>query len=273
MDARMHRRVQRYGWDLAVADYDRHWVPVLRSCSERSLALTDIQPGERVLDVATGTGVAAFLAADRTGANGAVVATDISDKMVEATRNEVKRRGVANITCERADAEELPFDEASFDAAVCVLGMMYPADPQRAIEQMFRVLRPGGRAVVCVWGRRDRCGWNAIFPIIEARVASDVCPMFFALGGVGALEFAFERAGFTDLHQERHEITLNWKDDEDACAAIFPGGPVALPYSKFDDPTRTAVHAEYLESISAWRHPDGTYDVPGEFAYIRGRKP
>jgi ubiquinone/menaquinone biosynthesis C-methylase UbiE len=272
MDARMHRRVQRYGWDLAVADYDRHWVPVLRSCSDRSLALADIQPGERVLDVATGTGVAAFLAAERTGPGGAVVATDISDKMVEATRDEARRRGVANITCERTDAEDLSFDDASFDAALCVLGMMYPADPQRAIEQMFRVLRPGGRAVVCVWGRRDRCGWNAVFPIIEARVTSDVCPMFFSLGAPGGLEFAFEQAGFTDLHEERHEITLDWKDDEDACAALFPGGPVALPYSKFDDATRSAVHAEYIDSISQWRRPDGGYNVPGEFVYMLGRR-
>ena len=57
------------------------------------------------------------------------------------------------------------YPDGSFDAAMCVLGLMYPADPQRAIEQMHRVLRPGGRAAVAVWGRRERCGWASIFPI------------------------------------------------------------------------------------------------------------
>ena len=272
MDDRMHRRVQRYGWDLAVADYDRHWVPVLRACSDRVIELAQIAPGERVLDIATGTGVAAFLAAERVGASGSVVATDISQKMVDATSVEAERRGVTNMTFARTDAEELPYDDASFDVALCVLGMMYPADPQRAIDQMARVLRPGGRAVVCVWGRRDRCGWNAIFPIIEARVASDVCPMFFSLGAPGGMELAFERAGFVDLHEERHDMTLDWKTDEEACAAVFPGGPVALPYSKFDDATRAAVHAEYIESIAQYRRADGGYDVRGEFVYMVGRK-
>lgn len=272
MDAKIHRRVQRYGWDLAVEAYDRHWVPVLTACSERSIELAAPQFGERLLDVATGTGVAAFMSAARVGDGGEVVATDISERMVESTRAEAARRGVANMRFQRVDAEDLPFDDASFDAATCVLGMMYPADPQRAIEQMHRVLRPGGRATVCVWGRRDRCGWNAVFPIIDARVSSDVCPMFFSLGTPGALAFTFERAGFVDLHEERTDNTLVWRSDEEACGAIFPGGPVALPYSKMSPAVRAEVHREYLDTIAKYRGEDGSYRVEGEFVYMLGRK-
>ena len=96
MEPKLHRRVQRYGWDLAVADYDKYWVPVLTQCSERCIELADPKPGERVLDVATGTGVAAFMAADRVGAEGEVVATDLSQKMVDATAGDAKRRGIAS---------------------------------------------------------------------------------------------------------------------------------------------------------------------------------
>jgi ubiquinone/menaquinone biosynthesis C-methylase UbiE len=271
MEPKLHRRVQRYGWDLAVQDYDRYWVPLLRDCSERCLSLLDLQPGERVLDVATGTGVAAFPAAEMVGPGGEVMATDLSQKMVGSVQAEAARRKVTNMRFERVDAEELSFPDGSFDAALCVLGMMYPADPQRAIDQMYRVLRPGGRAAVCVWGRRDRCGWNAVFPIIDSRVNSDVCPLFFSLGAERALTLAFERSGFVDLCEERVERTLDWQSDEEACGAIFPGGPVALAYSRFTAEAQVAVHAEYIESISSYRR-DGAYAVPGEFVFMLGRK-
>ena len=272
MEPRLHRRVQRYGWDLAVQDYDRYFVPLLRHCSERCLDLLDLKPGERVLDVATGTGIAALMAAERVGPEGEVVATDIAQKMVDATQGEAERLAISNMRFERVDAEELSYPDGSFDAVTCILGLMYPADPQRAIEQMRRVVRPGGRVAVCVWGKRDRCGWNAVFPIVDARVESDVCPLFFSLGGPGALTYAFEAAGFQDLHEEREERTLVWRSDEEACGAIFPGGPVALPYSKFSPELRAEVRAEYIESITPYRR-DGVYEVPGEFVYIVGTKP
>ncbi|MEO6197400.1 MAG: methyltransferase domain-containing protein, partial [Dehalococcoidia bacterium] len=111
MEPKMHRRVQRYGWDLAVQDYDSYFVPLLRHCSERCIEMLDLQPGQRVLDVASGTGVAAFLAADKVGPAGEVVATDISQKMEDVVREEAERRGVVNMSFERVDAEELGFPD------------------------------------------------------------------------------------------------------------------------------------------------------------------
>jgi ubiquinone/menaquinone biosynthesis C-methylase UbiE len=273
MEAKLHRRVQRYGWDLAVEDYDRHWVPVLRSCAERCVDLAEPKAGERVLDVATGTGVAAFAAAERVGSTGRVVATDLSQKMVDAVQAAAARARLPQIEGERVDAEELAFADGSFDAVVCALGLMYPADPQRAIEQMYRVLAPGGRVTVCVWGRRDRCGWNAIFPIVDARVNSDVCPLFFSLGAEGALAYGFERAGFVEIKEERVAQTLVWESDAEAIGAILPGGPVALPYSKMTPDEKADVERDYLDSIARYRDDAGVYRVEGEFVFAAATKP
>ncbi len=109
---------------------------------------------------------------------------------------------------ERSDAEELPFADASFDAAVCGLGLMYVPDPVKALGEMRRLLRPGGRAAAAVWGARRNCGWAEIFPITDARVASEVCPMFFHLGTKDMLARTFAAAGFTDIRLERIQTTL-----------------------------------------------------------------
>jgi ubiquinone/menaquinone biosynthesis C-methylase UbiE len=272
MDPRLQRRVQRYGWDRAVVAYEAGWRDQLEPAHSLMLGMAALRPGERVLDVACGTGLVSFRAAATVGHQGAVIGTDISGEMVETARRGAAQRDLANARFERADAEALPMKVASFDVAVCALGLMYVPDPVRALCEMRRLLRPGGRAAAAVWGARRKCGWAEIFPITDARVASEVCPMFFHLGTGDTLAHAFEAAGFTEIRSERLSTTLSYASAEDALAAVFCGGPVALAYSRFDEATRRAVHAEYLESIAAYRTGDG-YAVPGEFVVAAARAP
>jgi hypothetical protein len=125
--------------------------------------------------------------------------------------------------------------------------------------------------VVAVWGQRDRCGWAEIFPIVDARVRSEVCPLFFRLGTGDTSADAFAQAGFVDVTSERLSTPLRFASAQDACSAAFLGGPVALAYARFDEATRAAVDAEYLASLAPYR--DGTgYAVPGEFVLTRGTR-
>jgi SAM-dependent methyltransferase len=169
------------------------------------------------------------------------------------------------------DAERLTLDGGTFDAALCGLGLMYAPDPERAVAEMYHVLRPGGRAVSAVWGERRKCGWAEIFPIVDARVQSEVCPMFFRIGTGNCLERAYAAAGFGDIRSRRFATTLAYASAEEACAAAFVGGPVALAYSRFTEAVRVDAYAEYLASIEAYRTGDG-YAVPGEFVVVAGTK-
>jgi ubiquinone/menaquinone biosynthesis C-methylase UbiE len=269
MDARLQRRIQRYGWDKASAEYERYWRDQLAPAQERLLALAALQPGERVLDVACGTGLVSLTAAMQVGPAGDVVATDISEDMVTRARQRAEDLGLPNVTFARRDAEDLQVDAGSFDAALCALGLMYVPDPRQALTGMRLALRAGGRAAVAVWGARTRCGWAEIFPIVDRRVASDVCPTFFQLGTGDVLQRVMEAAGFAAVHLERISTTLVYESADAALGAAFIGGPVALAYSRFDDDTREGARREYLESIARFRRGDG-YAVPGEFVVARG---
>jgi hypothetical protein len=136
---------------------------------------------------------------------------------------------------------------------------------------MHRVLKPGGRCAVAVWGKRNACGWADIFEIVDKRVSSEVCPMFFNTGNEGVLEKSFERAGFSNMYIESIEASLHYDDAEEACAAAFEGGPVALAYFKFSDDVKKEVCGEYLFSIEQYKK-NFAYAVPGEFVLGVGFK-
>ncbi len=272
MESRLQLRVQRYGWDKAAPHYENFWARQLAPAQDRLMEMAALRPGERVLDVACGTGLITFPAAAAVGAGGAVVATDISEGMVEQIRAAAAARGLAHVTALRAHAEEAVLPASSFDVVLCSLGLMYVPDPPAALREMRRVLKPGGRAVLAVWGARSKCGWAEIFPIVDQRVKSEVCPMFFHLGTGDNLRSQLEGAGFVDVKADRLSTTLSYDSAADALGAAFVGGPVAMAYARFDVPTREAAHAEYLASIESYKVGDG-YAIPGEFVVARGTSP
>ena len=270
MDARLQLRIQRYGWDRAAPSYELAWKQALAPATAAVLHAAKLRPGERVLDVACGSGLLTRAAWDAVASEGGeVVGTDISEIMLaQAAEQSPDCRFV------RADAQQL--DEfvpvGHFDAVLCGLGLMYMPDPEAALVIMARCLRPGGRMAVSVWGERRACGWAEIFPIVDSRVRSEVCPMFFRVGTGTTLEVALREAGLVDLQLSHPPTTLHYIDADAACDAAFLSGPVALAYSRFDEATRLSVRAEYLASIEPWRYGE-QFDIPGTFVIGYGRRP
>ena len=251
--------------------YQTFWQEQLRPAHERLLAAADLHPGQHVIDIACGTGMVTLPAATAVGPDGRVLATDLSQKMVDDTARRARLAGLANVEVRRCDAEQLDAT-GPFDIALCSLGLMYAPSPPAAMRAMHRVLRSGGTAVVSTWGERRNCGWAELFPIVDARVSSDVCPMFFALGAGDCLADLIERAEFTDVDHVRLRVDLVYADEAAALGAAFLGGPVALAYSRFDDATKASAHDDYLASLAPYREGAG-YRVPGEFVIASGRRP
>ncbi len=275
MEPWLQRRVQRYGWDLAADSYELLWQAQLAPAQAALMAVAALAPGERVLDVACGTGLVSFAAQEAVGPTGQVVGVDLSDRMVQVARSRAAARQfsstvsntTSNTSFERMDAEKLDLPDASFDVVLCALGLMYLPDPAQAVQEMRRVLRPGGRVALAVWGERALCRWAELFPIVDAQVASEVCPLFFGLGQQDNLARLCAREGFHATKLVRIATTLDYADADHACNAAFVGGPVALAWSRFDEVVRARVRQQYLDSIEPWCSGDG-YKVPGEFVIV-----
>lgn len=267
MEPKLQRRVQRYGWDLAASHYEPLWQTQLAGVQAQLLACAALAPGDRVLDVACGSGLVTFAAAAAVGPAGRVCGVDISGRMVEGARRRTRSLGCTNVDFARMNAESLDLPDASFDVALCALGLMYVPDPERAVQEMRRVLRPGGRVVLAVWGERSRCGWASLFGIVDAEVASDVCPLFFRLGQAGALARLCADADLHLVEERRLVATLVYADGNEACDAALAGGPVALAWSRFDAQARERVRARYLASLESWR-TGSAYRVPAEFVLV-----
>jgi SAM-dependent methyltransferase len=263
-----YRKVMRKGWNLTPTLYERLWTPVLRAYSQGCVERVGAEPGQSVLDVACGPGTATRMLAERVGPNGSALGVDISDNFVAAAAAE----GAPNLRFARHPMEALALADASFDAATCALGLMYAAPVSEALAEIARVLRPGGRFAACVWGRREACGFREMFSILGRPLQMEICPLFFALGRPGAFVAALERAGLVDAREERVELTLRWRDRDQACTAIFDGGPGALPFSMFTEEIRREVRDQFIASIEPYRKGDG-FEVPAEFVYGTARKP
>ncbi|MDA7087461.1 class I SAM-dependent methyltransferase [Pseudomonas sp. SA3-5] len=269
MDSKLQLRIQRYGWDAAASVYEIEWQQHLAPAQLALLAASDLLPGMAVIETAAGTGLITFPAADIVGPGGSVLATDISGEMVKSGNAAAEKSGLSNVTFQRMNAEALDCEDDSFDRALCALGLMYMPDPRAALNEMKRVLRPGGLASVAVWGERRNCGWAEIFPIVDSHVHSEVCPLFFGLGSAGALVSDLEAAGFTNVQERRIQSVLSFDNSKRVISAIIDGGAVALAAKRFDHATRQAVDEAFLKSVEKYRHGEG-YEIPGEFVIASG---
>lgn len=139
--------------DVYLREVDQRFAPVV----EHVVARAGLTPGQRVLDLGTGTGAVAERAATLVGPTGQVVGVDISTEMLALAQRQVTVRGLEHVTFREGRAEALPAEDAAFDAVLASLSLMYVIDRASAAREIARVLRPGGRLVGTVWADRDRC--------------------------------------------------------------------------------------------------------------------
>lgn len=239
-DTARFKEEQRRDWsDARVVSSSRDLHPKTvaqtRALTEAIIQAAQIREGMRVLDLASGSGDPALGIAALVAPEGHVTATDLSPGMVEAAEENARGQGLTNVICRVADAEDLPFADESFDAVTCRLGLMYCPDPGMALREVWRVLRPGGRAAFVAWGPADEhAGFATLIEVFMEYAYLPPCevgaPTPFVFGRAGTLARRMEQAGFREIKEEPRKVLLPWPGTpEDFWQSIRAAAPPLRP--------------------------------------------
>lgn len=211
------------------------------AATEKLLELSAPQPGERVLELACGPGGLGLAAAGRVSPGGEVVLSDVAAEMTAIASRRAVELGLDNVSTEVLDLERIEQPDSSYDVVLCREGLMFALDPAEAAREIRRVLRPGGRVALAVWGPRDRNPWlGVVLDVVSAQLGTPIPPP--GIPGPFALEDSDKLAGL-----------LSGAELEDV---IVDEVPVPLSVASFDEwwGRTTALAgplAKMLESMSA----------------------
>ncbi len=241
----------------APENYQRYFVPVIGGpFAEDLTAEAALRPGERVLDVACGTGVVARLAAERVGPSGTVAALDVNPAMLSVARS-VPSTG-AVIRWYETSAESVPLPDDAFDVVFCQLGLQFVADKGAALQEMRRVLVPGGRVFVSTPPP------NAFFDVLDEAMTRHVgseagafVRVVFSLNDPTAIERLFRDAGFTDVNVGTYAKVLRLPSAREFLWQYVHCTPLTGMLASLDAARIDALERDVVDRWAQWSDADG----------------
>jgi SAM-dependent methyltransferase len=279
-DPAKYKETTREQWQAAAEAWHR-WGPTLHEwlgpATERMLDMAEVRAGDRVLDVAAGAGEQTMAIAGRVGRAGHVLATDIAPRILELAAEEARRGGFDQVRTRVMDGEDADVEEASFDAVVSRVGLIYFPDRHKALTGMRRALRPGGRVAAIVYSTADRNGFFAV-PVSIARRRAGLGPPLpgqpgpFSLGAPGVLEEALRLAGFRDVRAEVVAAPLRMARAEDCVRFERESfGALHQMLSSLDEGGRREAWDEIARGLREFQGPSG-FVGPCELVVAVGTK-
>ena len=251
-------------WERRRADVERVTTPV------REWMLAQLRPeaGQTLLELAAGVGETGFEAAKAIGDDGTLITSDFSPAMLDAARRRGEELGLSNVDYRVLDAERIELDDDSVDGVLCRFAYMLVPDPPAALSETRRVLRPGGRVALAVWGDPER---NPFFTIVGMSMVQrghvpppepPPAPGPFCLASPERTEGLLRAAGFEQVRTEEiHSHFPAANADEYLALMADTSGPLGLALQQLSDSDREGVKADVEGGLARFATDDG-YEIP-----------
>lgn len=273
------RDAQRATWARLAAGWEK-WDRIigdqLGPVGDAIIASLDLADDQQHLDIAAGTGEPGLSVARRVP-SGRVVLTDLAPQMLEVAARRAAALGVGNVETRVCSADDLPFDDGTFDSISVRFGYMFFPDTAAASSEFARVLRPGGRICSSVWVKPDENPWTAITMqaiAAETTVAPTAPdgPNMFRCAAPGQVSALYEAAGLRDVAEWDVAVTLVTSSPGEYWEVISEHvSPAVVALEQVDAPTRSRIRAAVVERVAAYQR-DGAVRVPGMARCIVGSK-
>lgn len=258
-------------WDRVAAGWSRRADSIQEFGMRVSVLMVEqlaLQPGQRVLELACGPGDTGFLAAELVKPAGSLIASDASRAMLGVASGRARDLGVTNAEFRQLELEWIDLETASVDAALCRWGLMLTIDPGAALQEMRRVVRPGGRVAVAVWGAPEFNPWATIMTraLIELGHASPPDrdgPGMFALADPERLRGMLEDAGFVEARVDpvdlsRDEASIDSYLEE----SLDISGVFSDAWAGLSEPDRGEVRERIVSAAAPFTAADGSVRFP-----------
>ena len=246
--------------------------------AQRMLELGQVGAGDRILELACGPGGLGLAAAERVGPGGEVVLSDVAEEMTAIAAARAAELGLRNVEARRLEIERIDEPDAAYDVVLCREGLMFALEPGRAVAEIRRVLRPGGRAVVAVWAARERNPWlGLLMDAVSAQVGAPVPPPGipgpFALGDADELRRLFDAAGLADVHVGALSVPLRSASfDEWWRRTSALAGPLSAILASMPEEGVQALRERARTAVRPYETVTGGLDLPGETLIAAGRR-
>jgi ubiquinone/menaquinone biosynthesis C-methylase UbiE len=204
-------------WDRIAEKFDL-WLPQIAPVGDALLEALEARPGDRVVDLASGTGEPALTLARRMEGKVEIVGTDSAEGMIRVARAKAEKEKLRRISFECMPAERLTLPDASFDRGLCRFGVMLFEDSFKGLKELRRVLKPGARFALAVWGPPETMqSFNWSYRALKERLPEELHPplaKMTSLGGSGVLEKMLGDAGFAGFTVETKSLQFEFESFE-----------------------------------------------------------